>query len=180
MFNVDGEKIVDKKFIIDILPKAITIFNDIDFVVYIKQIISRCDEIFEEAKTSHKIEHKDEVMDIYFKLLEYSAISDYFGPTHRLILKKEKDVISIHMMCLDASDFLLETIENSIKSIVFFSATLTPFAQSRGRDWSQHPRQNARGRRRSSDRSTNRRRRRRYTSCSRRGGRRFRRFPSGS
>ena len=32
MFNVDGEKIVDKKFVIDILPKAITIFNDIDFV----------------------------------------------------------------------------------------------------------------------------------------------------
>lgn len=32
MFNVDGEKIVDKKFVIDVLPKAITIFNDIDFV----------------------------------------------------------------------------------------------------------------------------------------------------
>jgi DNA excision repair protein ERCC-2 len=30
-------------------------------------------------------------------------------------------------MCLDASDFLLNTIEESIKSIVFFSATLTPF-----------------------------------------------------
>jgi len=32
MFNVDGEKIVDKKFVIDVLTKAITIFNDIDFV----------------------------------------------------------------------------------------------------------------------------------------------------
>lgn len=32
MFNVDGEKIVDKKFVIDVLPKAITIFNDNDFV----------------------------------------------------------------------------------------------------------------------------------------------------
>lgn len=32
MFNVDGEKITDKKFIIDVLPKAITIINDIDFV----------------------------------------------------------------------------------------------------------------------------------------------------
>ncbi len=31
------------------------------------------------------------------------------------------------MMCLDASVFLLETIESSIKGIVFFSATLTPF-----------------------------------------------------
>lgn len=31
-FNVDGEKLTGKKFIIDILPKAITLFNDNDFV----------------------------------------------------------------------------------------------------------------------------------------------------
>lgn len=31
-FNVDGEKLTDKKFIIDVLPKAITLFNDNDFV----------------------------------------------------------------------------------------------------------------------------------------------------
>jgi len=31
-FNVDGEKLTDKKFVIDVLPKAITVFNDNDFV----------------------------------------------------------------------------------------------------------------------------------------------------
>ena len=31
-FNVDGEKLTDKKFIIDVLPKAITLYNDNDFV----------------------------------------------------------------------------------------------------------------------------------------------------
>ena len=31
-FNVDGEKLTDKKFIIDVLSKAITLFNDNDFV----------------------------------------------------------------------------------------------------------------------------------------------------
>ena len=31
-FNVDGEKLTDKKFIIDVLPKAITLFNDNEFV----------------------------------------------------------------------------------------------------------------------------------------------------
>ena len=31
-FNVDGEKLTDKKFKIDVLPKAITLFNDNDFV----------------------------------------------------------------------------------------------------------------------------------------------------
>ena len=32
IFNVDGEKLTGKKFIIDVLPKAITIFNENDFV----------------------------------------------------------------------------------------------------------------------------------------------------
>ena len=31
-FNIDGEKLTDNKFIIDILPKAITVYNDIEFV----------------------------------------------------------------------------------------------------------------------------------------------------
>ena len=31
-FNVDGEKLTDRKFIIDVLPNAITLFNDNDFV----------------------------------------------------------------------------------------------------------------------------------------------------
>ncbi len=31
-FNVDGEKLTDKKFIIDVLPNAITLFNDNNFV----------------------------------------------------------------------------------------------------------------------------------------------------
>jgi len=31
-FNVDGEKLTDNKFVIDVIPKAITIFNDNEFV----------------------------------------------------------------------------------------------------------------------------------------------------
>lgn len=31
-FNVDGEKLTDRKFIIDVLPKAVTLFNDNEFV----------------------------------------------------------------------------------------------------------------------------------------------------
>lgn len=37
-FNVDGEKLTDKKFIIDVLPKAITVFNDNDFVEEIMKL----------------------------------------------------------------------------------------------------------------------------------------------
>ena len=38
-FNVDGEKLTDKKFIIDILPKAMTIYNDNKFV---EAIMKQC------------------------------------------------------------------------------------------------------------------------------------------
>ena len=31
-FNIDGEKLTDKKFVIDVLPKAICVYNDVDFV----------------------------------------------------------------------------------------------------------------------------------------------------
>ena len=31
-FNVDGEKLTNRKFLIDVLPKAITLYNDNDFV----------------------------------------------------------------------------------------------------------------------------------------------------
>ena len=31
-FNVDGEKLTDSKFIIDILPKAINVYNDNEFI----------------------------------------------------------------------------------------------------------------------------------------------------
>ena len=31
-FNVDGEKLTDSKFIIDIIPKAITVYNDNEFI----------------------------------------------------------------------------------------------------------------------------------------------------
>ena len=31
-FNVDGEKLTNNKFIIDMLPKAITVYNDNEFV----------------------------------------------------------------------------------------------------------------------------------------------------
>jgi len=36
-FNVDGEKLTNSKFVIDVLPKAITLFNDNDFVDEVMQ-----------------------------------------------------------------------------------------------------------------------------------------------
>lgn len=116
-FNYYKDLIVDNA-----LYESIT--NDLELVVLIKNLINKCDQLLEENK---KIKNKDEVLDIYFKLLDYTRISEYFGTTHRLLAKVKDEICTIDIMCLDASDFILDTIKNSIEGIVFFSATLTPF-----------------------------------------------------
>lgn len=98
--------------------------NDQDLVVLLKNVLNKCDEIFLENK---KIPHKDEALDIYFKILDYVQIADFYGPTHRFMVQLNQDICTVKEVCLDASSYLLDTIHQAIKGIVFFSATLTPF-----------------------------------------------------
>ena len=48
VFNVDGEKLKDKKFVIDILPKEITIYNNPEFV---EEIMEGTSKIIKEEET---------------------------------------------------------------------------------------------------------------------------------
>lgn len=97
--------------------------QDLDLGAIIKQITLKCDQIFDENK---KISNKDEVMEIYFKLLEFNTISEIYSANHRMLVKCIEDQIEVHLFCLDASDYLLQIIQQSIHGIVFFSATLYP------------------------------------------------------
>ncbi len=97
--------------------------SNTDLNACLKQIASKCDQIFEENK---KINNKDEIMEIYFKVLDFNRISEIFGSNHRQLVKLINDEIYIQYYCLDASDYLLDTIKSSIHGIVFFSATLYP------------------------------------------------------
>ncbi len=97
---------------------------DSEIIVLLKNILTKCDNLFLDNK---KLPHKDEALDVYFKILDFVQISTYFGPTHRLLARLEQDSLTLSMMCLDASSFLLETIHSAVKGIVFFSATLSPF-----------------------------------------------------
>ena len=86
-------------------------------------ITQKCDEIFEDSKN---FKNKDDALDIYFKIKDFLRISEYYSDTHRLIAKLDKDATTITYYCLDASQFLLKTINESIHGITFFSATLYP------------------------------------------------------
>ena len=89
----------------------------------LRAIKDRVDEILTENKT---IKDKDEILDVYFKILDFLRIADLYSTTHRLLGKVIDDAISISYNCLDASTFILNTINESIYGITFFSATLYP------------------------------------------------------
>ena len=105
--------------------KAIQINQEMDHELNkaLKNIKDRVDEIFNENKI---IKNKDEVLDIYFKIMDFNRTVDYYSETHRMICKLMNDNVSISYNCLDASKFILNTIKNSIYGITLFSATLYP------------------------------------------------------
>lgn len=124
----DCNKVIEKinsfkDFLVD---KTVYIQENLDseLVVLLKNLLVKCDSLFSENK---KINHKDEALEQYFKVLDFVQISSYYGPTHRFIAKVDQDICSVQMMCLDASDFLLETMHSAGQGVVLFSATLTPF-----------------------------------------------------
>ena len=94
-----------------------------DLNVVIRNIFQKCDQIFEENK---KIKDKDIALEAYFKLMDFINISEIYSLEHRSIIKLIDDKISINYYCLDASKFLLDTINQSVHGVVFFSATLYP------------------------------------------------------
>ena len=96
---------------------------DLELNKALKHIKERVDEILIENKT---LQNKDEILDIYFKILDFLRIADYYCDTHRMLGKINNDDISVSYNCLDASQFLLSTIKESIYGITFFSATLYP------------------------------------------------------
>lgn len=97
--------------------------QDHDLEIILKNIVLKCDQIFDSYK---KINKKDEILEIYFKILDFLRTSEYFSSNHRLLAKINNDIITIEYLCLDASIFLLDTIKTSVRGIVFFSATLYP------------------------------------------------------
>ena len=91
----------------------------------LNQLFLKIDEILEENKKT-KINEKDSILEIYFKILDFINVTECFGETHRLIATISNDNVTISLECLDASKLLLDTIKTSIHGIVLFSATLYP------------------------------------------------------
>lgn len=114
--NKYREYLTDKALYCELIPNS-------DLNVLTKRLALKIETILSENKG---IKHKDEIIEAYHTLLDFNRVSEVFNVNHRHLAKLENDNVIIEYFCMDASSFLLETINKSIHGIVFFSATLYP------------------------------------------------------
>lgn len=96
---------------------------DEELVDLISIIIKKCDQIFSD---NVEFTGREDAVDKYFELYDFLDKSRLYGNNHVFCVDKQKEGYRADIRCLDASDFLLKTIEEGIYGIVFFSATMFP------------------------------------------------------
>jgi len=94
-------------------------------IATLKKLLFKLDRIMLEG--SKKIPNKNAIFQIYFDLIQFVKISEYFDERFVFVMERaeNKDFIT-SIKCLDASKFILSTIRDHSEACVFFSATLDP------------------------------------------------------
>lgn len=96
---------------------------DMKFCKKLESISTKIEQILSENK---KFKTRKQVLDGYYKVAQFLRISEFYTDTYKYIIVSTKEDIEITLACLDASKYILETIEERSKGAVFFSATLEP------------------------------------------------------
>lgn len=76
---------------------------------------------------NNKLEGYDELLQLYFDVLSYTRISEFYDNRFITYVEKLEDDIKIKIFCLDPSYLLNEAVKRG-KASVFFSATLSPIS----------------------------------------------------
>ncbi len=100
--------------------------KDIDFTVLdtIKTLLSKIENTLKE---NHKHANKTQILDIYFQFLAFIKIYEYYNESYLTnIYKDASEDLIVELRCLDASKYILDTLENKAYGSTFFSATLHP------------------------------------------------------
>ena len=75
----------------------------------------------------HKeFKERDEALEPFFVLKDFLDTSEYFSENHMFVIKKLDKIYVLEIRCLDASNFILNTIKKETNGIVLFSATMSP------------------------------------------------------
>ncbi len=94
----------------------------VDFHFPLKSLITALEPWLIEEK---KHERYEEVIGLYFDIVKYLKISEFFDENYVMRVEILEEDISVKMFCINPSTFLREALRRGVSSI-FFSATLTP------------------------------------------------------
>lgn len=92
-------------------------------LLYLRKLIVKLDKIFTDDSVRFE---RQELQDFYFNLIRFLKINDYYNDDFVYVLERYNDELMISINCLNASEFLNQTIDEHCEAATFFSATLTP------------------------------------------------------
>lgn len=89
------------------------------------KVLYRFLEVMVDANKNHHEEVTKEVLEFYLSVNRFMKIYEIANDSFIYNLKREKNFLSIDMICLDASKYLKDIISR-LKGSIYFSATLSP------------------------------------------------------
>jgi DNA excision repair protein ERCC-2 len=119
--------------ILEVFSAAKISLLEVDFVqkqevnptllLFLRKLAVKLDKIFSDDKVKFE---RQELQDFYFEVSRFLKINDFYNEDFVYLLESQDDEIKISINCLNASQFLNDTIDNYCEAATFFSATLTP------------------------------------------------------
>lgn len=101
-------------------------FQDLDETLLseVNNLVKKTDKFFEQKRDSGE-SIPEELLNIYYDLLHFLRISDYFNEDFIVWIECTKDTLLYQISCLNPKELIRNRTE-SVLSIIFFSATLHP------------------------------------------------------
>lgn len=97
---------------------------DQEFLDTVRYLMKKIENALKEMP---KYARKTDVMEVYLQLLSFSIIHEFYNDTYVTNVEKlDVDDIALTIQCLDASEFIYDTMKNKAYGTVLFSATLYP------------------------------------------------------
>jgi Rad3-related DNA helicase len=93
---------------------------DFNFLLY--NFVRESDTFLQENRNSPR---HSEVLNVFFKAVDFLRISDYFDTHFVFYIYKDNSGVFLKILCLDPSN-MLSNILKRVRSPIFFSATLSP------------------------------------------------------
>ena len=92
-------------------------------ILYLRKLAVKLDKIFSDDKIKFE---RQELQDFYFEIARFLKINEFYNDDFVYVIERYEEGIIISINCLNASEFINQTIDNHCEAANFFSATLTP------------------------------------------------------